>query len=333
MPDQPFELPSTDDRRIWDIWLSFNIYPAVCAADEVGIFTLLNEQGPLTTDEVATGLGLVRDWSEVLLGVLATQELVRAQGGRFHLTDVSRLYMLPESKFYKGPLLKGLRDDSRIERTIQAARGQNPRAEKWGERQWDDPSRRAQSMHSISFPSALGMAKNGDFRGVKRLLDVAGGSGGFAIALALRHPDIHCTVGELPLMCPVAQRHIAEWGVEDQVDTVEIDMFKEWPAGYDAMLLSNTLHDWNYDQRMDLLRRGFDALPSGGRMYIHEMMMGDAADSPPAPALFSFGMLLGTGGKQFTAPEMQGYLEDAGFRGVTLQNTYGYYTLMIGRKP
>jgi acetylserotonin N-methyltransferase len=328
-----FELPSTDDRRIWDIFLSFNIYPAVCAADELGIFPILDEHGPQTTEDVAVRLGLTHDWSEALLGVLATQDLVRAQDGRFHLTDVARTYLLPDGEFYKGPLLKALRDDSRIDRTIGAARGENPRAEQWGERQWNDPTRRAQTMHSVSFPSALGMAKNGDFRGVTRLLDVAGGSGGFAIALALRYPEMRCSVGELPLMCEVADRFIAEWGVEDRVDSVELDMFEAWPEGYDAALMSNTLHDWDDDRRMQLLRRGFNALPAGGRMYIHEMMMGDAADGPPGPALFNFGMLLGTGGKQFTAPEMRGYLEAAGFRDVTMQNTYGYYTLMVGRKP
>jgi hypothetical protein len=44
-------------------------------------------------------------------------------------------------------------------------------------------------------------------------------------------------------------------------------------------------------------------------------------------------MRIGTAGKQFTAPEMRAALEAAGFRDVTMQNTYGYFSLMRGRKP
>jgi cyclopropane fatty-acyl-phospholipid synthase-like methyltransferase len=340
MPKKSLELPSVDDRKIWDVFLSYNIYPAVCASEEIGLFSLLNER-PLWTDDVATALEISRDWAEVLLGILASEELIRLQDGKFHLTEVSKVYLLPESPFFKGPLLRQLRDEGRIERTVKAVRGSNPRADNLSGRIWkagemtlEHAESRSQSMHSISFPAAMGMAKNGDFKGVRRLLDVAGGSGGFSIALALRHADIHCTIAELPMMCIQARKMIADYGVEDQVDTLELNMFSDqWPSGYDAMFFSNVLHDWDYVHRAQLIKSAFDALPSGGRIYVHEMLMTDGADGPPGPALFNFGMLLGTWGKQFTAPEMRKHFEEAGFRDVTFENTYGYFSLSIGRKP
>jgi len=339
MAKQVIELPSCDDRRIWDIYLSYNIYPAVCASEEIGLFKLLSE-GPMRTEEIAERLSISRSWAEVLLGVLATQDLVRVQDGKFRLTEVSRVYLLPDSPFFKGPILRLLRDEGRIQRVIDAVRGSNPKADRLTGQSWkageltaEEAALRARTMHSVSFPSALGMAKNADFRGVRRLLDVAGGSGGFSIALALRYPEVHCTIAELPAMCEQAKKLIAEFGVEDQVGTTRLNMFAdEWPSGYDAILLSNVLHDWDHAHRAVLIRRAFEALPSGGRMYVHEMLMSDAADGPTGPALFSFGMLLGTWGKQFTAPEMRRDLEAAGFTDVSVQNSYGYYSLVTGRK-
>jgi hypothetical protein len=37
--------------------------------------------------------------------------------------------------------------------------------------------------------------------GVKRLLDVAGGSAVFSCSFAQRHPELSCTVLELPVVC------------------------------------------------------------------------------------------------------------------------------------
>ena len=86
------------------------------------------------------------------------------------------------------------------------------------------------SIHGRSFPAAVGMARNGDFSNVRRLLDVAGGSGGFSIALAQRYPNIRCTVADLAVVCQQTKDFIAKYGVESQVDTTPLNMFFEHPA-------------------------------------------------------------------------------------------------------
>jgi hypothetical protein len=138
-------------------------------------------------------------------------------------------------------------------------------------------------MHSHSLPAAIGVARNGDFQGVRRLLDVAGGSGCFSIALALRH-------------------------------------------------FSNVFHDWDAPRREELAARSFAALPSGGRIYLHEMLLNDTSDGPLAPALFSV-MMLGTRGKQFSAPELNVLLTGAGFVGTSVTHTYSYHSLVSASKP
>lgn len=60
-------------------------------------------------------------------------------------------------------------------------------------------------MHNASFPGAMSLANQGPFKDVKRLLDVKGGSGCFAIAAANFNSDIECTILEWPQVCTKAK--------------------------------------------------------------------------------------------------------------------------------
>jgi hypothetical protein len=74
---------------------------------------------------------------------------------------------------------------------------------------------------------------------------------GFAIARAQRYPRLRCTVADLPVVCELAEELIAHYGVQDQVDTLPLNMFFEaWPTGYDAMFSAPEL-------RAALEREGF----------------------------------------------------------------------------
>jgi hypothetical protein len=42
---------------------------------------------------------------------------------------------------------------------------------------------------------------------------------------------------------------------------------------YDAHFFSNVWHDWNEAQCANLAARSFKALPSGGRILLHEMLL------------------------------------------------------------
>lgn len=334
------EVPTTDDRLMWDIYLSANILPSVAACDELGVFSLLDQQ-PCTRADVAAHLSLTDDWVEVLLGVLGALDLVRVQDGRFHLTNSARTYLLPESPYYRGFTLRRFAQNDVGQRLKRSLASSSSTSDRYVVRDWsageitrEQAETSTRTMHGLSFPSAVAMARTGDFKDVSRLLDVAGGSGGFAIALAQRYPQMRCSVADLPIVCELAAELIAHYGVQDQVDTLPLNMFFEaWPTGYDAMFFSCVLHDWNLEQRTQLIQNAFAALPSGGRIYIHEMLLNDVGDGPPGPALFSVNMRIGTAGKQFSAPELRRALEQVGFRDVSVQNTYAYFSLVSARRP
>ncbi len=314
------EPPNGNHRLIWNILLSRYALPAVAVADERGVFAALAER-PLGVEQAASRLGMTHEWAEILLGALAALELIRVQDDCFHLTDTARSFLLPESPYYCGGTFANfVRGDSDTEKLRRAISGAETDSDRYVVRDWkpgeltlEQAEAGARALHGLSLATAVGTARGGDFRGVKRMLDVAGGAGTFSIALAQHHPEIHCTVAELASVCPVTQGYIQRYGVARQVDTTPLNMFFEpWPTGYDAVILSNVLHDWGEKHRALLLQRAFTCLPPDGRIFVNEMLMSDAADGPWGPAMFSLNMRVGTMGKQFTVRAPSG----AGVRGL-----------------
>jgi len=110
-------------------------------------------------------------------------------------------------------------------------------------------------------------------------------------------------------------------------------MFREpWPAGYDAVFFSDIFHDWGPKLCRQLTQRSFAALPPGGRIFLHEMLLDETKTGPLPAASYSIGMLLFTQGKQYSAEELEQLLLEEGFQDVSVTPTYGYYSLISARK-
>lgn len=333
------EAPTCDDSLIRQLWLSVYQFPMLTAADELDLFTLLDKK-PATIEEIGAKLSLSFRAAEALASTLASLGLLARNQGAYHLTDVSRNYLVPSKPFYWGHMFRLVREVTISHETVLRALTKDTPADsadgKPLSEEWEAVDMRAdraialtRGMHSHSFSSAVALARHADLSGVKSFLDVAGGSGCFCIALALRYPAMRLTLAELPAVCKVARSYITEYGMADRVNIVELDMFHgAFPAGHDAIFFSNIFHDWPEALRDHLMRKTFEALPSGGRILIYEMLLGDAQDGPVTAALFTASMVFCTEGKQFTAAELDKKLRSFGFEDVTVTPGYAGYSLV-----
>jgi predicted O-methyltransferase YrrM len=335
------ELPSCDDRRLWDVWMQAYQFPTLCVADELGLFTLLAEH-PRNADDVAQALRFSPRAVEALLGVLSGLGFLVQHGGRYSITEVTRNFLLPSSPYYWGGMLRFVRDIPITRQALQDVLVKDrPRDgtmdEMWEKHEMEPERAKAftAAMHSRSLHLGVAAARRvAEFSDVKRLLDVAGGSGCFSIALTQRHPKMRCTVMELAQVAALAKDYIKEFGLTDRVDTLVADMFADpWPAGYDAVFFSNIYHDWDRARCLRLTRRSFDALPRGGRIFIHEVLLADTKDAPLVGITDSMHMMFFTEGKQRTAGEFESILKEAGFRDMTVTPTYAYYSVVHAQKP
>jgi 3-hydroxy-5-methyl-1-naphthoate 3-O-methyltransferase len=335
--------PTSDDGAFWDLWLTPYYLPCVTAADEVGTFAALSGES-LETDVLAVQLGVDARALSVHLGLLAALGMVERRDGKWRSTALARTWMHPEGEGYYGPLLHGFRENAPLHKQmIETLRTGNKGSahvtyvEEWerGELPLDMAHHIAAFMHSHSVASSKAVAKLADFGSAQSVLDVGGGSGTFSIEIARVWPHLRATIFEIDTMCAAAQVYIDKTGSEDQVKAQPGDMFRQdWPHGHDAHFLSNIFHDWSEKTNCLLAAKSFAALPSGGRIMLHEVLMNDDGTGPLVAAAFSMLMLLGTRGRQFILSELRDFLESAGFVDVQAQRTGGgYYSLITARKP
>ncbi|MEI9963769.1 MAG: methyltransferase [Caulobacteraceae bacterium] len=224
------ELPTCDDRPVWDAWLSAYQMPTVATADEIRLFEAL-DAAPATAAELAERKGWNAEALKAMLPMLSALGFLTPRLGRYQLTPAARTYLLHDSPFYwatpsrriAGPPSSSASCDRSLAGAAKETLGP---ADSWeaGDVSADMAKSVATFMHSHSVPAALGSARQGDFAGVNRLLDVGGGSGCFAIALAERFDHLRATVMELPTMCDLAKGYIAEAGLTGRVDTTSVDM-------------------------------------------------------------------------------------------------------------
>jgi len=335
--------PTRDDRIIWDTWLSMYRFPVMTVADEIGTFGALAARA-MTTAELAVQLDVDARALAIHLGLLAALGFVERREGRWRATAAARTWLHPEGEGYYGPLIHRYREGQPLHaqllatlRTGKIAEGHISAVAEWerGEMPPEMAEWLTAFMNAHSRAAAKAVAAQPLMASLRSVLDVGGGSGIFAIEMARAWSGLNTTVMEIPQVCAAAEPFIATAAIGARVRTQAVNMFTQaWPQGHDAHFFSNIFHDWSDDTCRLLARKSFEALPRGGRILLHEMLMDDDGCGPLPAAAFSLLMLLATRGKQYSLPELHGFLDDAGFVDVeAVQTGGGYYSLVSARKP
>jgi hypothetical protein len=338
----PPQAPSCDNRPLWDIWLSGFSLPALTVADQLGLFPFL-EKTPATTPAIAEQFGISERACEALVNLLCSLDFLAKRNDRFYLSESARTYLLPQSPYYWGGVLHTVRhmpvSHDMIWEAIHRDTGNDgqlkPFTEDWEAGTLTEEQARnfTAKMHSHGFSAAAALARSGRFHGVRSLLDVGGGSGCYSIALAAAYPELHCTVADLPAVCPITQQYIDTYGMSTRVRTAALDMFKDrWPRGQDAIFFSDILHDWERSRCLWLIKNSYENLPAGGRIFLHEVLLADDKTGPLTANAYSLAMLLVTRGQQFTAGELEAMLVEAGFTDISSMPAHAYYSLVSGYK-
>lgn len=151
-----------------------------------------------------------------------------------------------------------------------------------------------------------------DFSPFKTLIDVGGGRGLLLTSLLRAHPHLRGTLFDLPTVTESAKAHFKANTVADRCEIVAGDAFKSIPAGFDAYLMKNVLHDWNDDQCAVLLERCRAAIPPHGKLIIVDAVMVPGNDPHPAK-WFDLHMMVALGGRERTAEEFASLLRGASF--------------------
>lgn len=312
------------------------------ALTEFDFFTWLASH-PADKATVCHELGLAERPVDVMLTLFAANGFLRSVDGVFHVTDLAREHLVSTSPWFLGPYYGSLKERPVVRDFVKILRTGKPA--NWGsyqhQKEWSEAMLTEE--FATTFTAAMdcrgsylgaGLARAVDVRGSRRLLDIAGGSGIYACALAAHHPHLTATVFERPPVDLIARKMIQKRGYAGKVGVVAGDMFADaLPTGHDLHLYSNVLHDWDVDKVRPLLAASFKALTSGGTLLIHDAHLNADKTGPLPVAEYSALLMSVTEGKCYSIAEMETLLGEAGFRDFRFTPTVADRSVIAARKP
>ena len=152
----------------------------------------------------------------------------------------------------------------------------------------------------------------------RRLLDLGGGPGTYAIHFCLHNPKLKACIFDLPTTRPFAEKTIKQFELMERIDFVAGNYLEDPIAGrYDAVWLSHILHGEGPAACRMIIQKAVNALDPGGMIIIHDFILADTMDRPLFPALFSLNMLLGTeSGQAYCEKQLVDMLKTCGVKNI-----------------
>jgi (2Fe-2S) ferredoxin/predicted O-methyltransferase YrrM len=168
--------------------------------------------------------------------------------------------------------------------------------------------------------------------GVRRILDLGGGSGAYSIAFAKASSEVRCEILDIPEVVPLTAEYVSQAGVSAQVSLRAGDMLQdEFGSGYDIIMLNAICHMFSEAQNRDIFRRARQALAPKGRLVVQDFILNSDKTGPQHAALFSLNMLVSTdAGASYSEVEYIRWMKDVGFTDVGRISLSGPSGLIVG---
>lgn len=312
---------------------------------ELDLFTKLYNN-PSTVSEVCQITDLQERPVRILLKAFCALKFLDKKNKRYYLTPLAETFLVRGRPFYLGDAISIYKDNQvTYEQVKWAIRQNKPYLYKkqddiFEAHQQDDEKASAFTkwMHVRSLVTGSSIAERFDFSGYRQMVDVGGGSGGISIMIARHHPHLKAAIFDMPPVCKIAEKMIAEFGLAEKISTIAGDMFKDkfntkFPEDTDIVVFSRILHDWPMDKCSYLLRQAHAALPPGGMVMIVESLMDEQDKGRLSPFLENLAMLSCTEGEQFERDEIEGLLHATGYDAITTDTIASNYNLITAKKP
>lgn len=318
---------------------------ALLSAVELGLFTTLEEAGPLEAAAIGTRHGLhPRGLHDFLDALVALRMLGRDAAGRYANTAETAAFLVRGKPGYVGGLLEMANARlypfwGRLTEALRSGLPQNEARDGGPDpfkAIYADPAVLAGflgAMTGVSRPNAAAIARAFPWEGRRTLADIGCAQGGCLAEILRAHPHLTGIGFDLPPVQPVFEAFAREQRLEDRMRFIPGDFFAQPMPGAEVLVMGHILHDWDAVQKLALLRRAHAALPEGGALIVYDGMIDDDRRENAFGLLMSLNMLIETpGGFDYTGADCRGWMQQAGFREARVQHLQGAYSMAIGIK-
>jgi hypothetical protein len=259
--EDPPENPAPFYDKLDDSIRGMRKFTIISAATNLGIFDACTK--PLTLENISTLIAGNSDMCRLVCDTLVLEGLLEKSGEQFKNTPVSSMFLTRGSPYSQVCYLRQL---TRMMHDLWVPLEHIVRN---GPVQYD----KEEFFRDFSLPAMAENALSGrlqeiiraitslpGFNEVKRVLDLGGGHGLYAIAISMQRPDISAWVFDLPHVIPVAGSYREQYRAE-RVHMIPGDFFIDpFGAGYDLIISSSNPSG----KSIDLIPKIVKALNNGG---------------------------------------------------------------------
>ncbi|GGZ27456.1 methyltransferase/methylase [Streptomyces olivaceoviridis] len=337
----------------------------VLSAVELGVFAEV-AKNPATVEELCAALSLKGRGARDFFDILVSVGLLEREDGVYRTSPLSAAYLNPDDPVHdiSGYLLylnsvypsrtllsDCLRTGERLnyDHALAAAAtgraaGTAPGARMMPVSADDDTFGEAfatpdqvtgfvRSMTGYSMGAHLALTSAFDWSGVREVVDVGCSEGAFLAHMLRAHPHLRGVGFDLPQVGDRFSAYVETAGVQDRAHLVTGNFFSDpLPTG-DVIVMGHVLHDWDLVTKQMLIRKAYDALPSGGRLLVYESLIDDERRVNTTGMVMSLNVsLVSVGGLGYTGAECTSWMTDAGFRETSVSHLDGPEYMVVGVK-
>ncbi len=242
--------------------LGIKKFSVLLSAYRLGFFEYLKK--PLSIEEVSDKTNISPRLTELMLKALEKMELVERKGKKYKNTEISTAYLTKDS-FYN------------MENTISWM--------EWKIKTWMSLEDRLRGLpmkgeETPDFTEIIRVmaeecvcghlqetvrvvSSYREFHKAKKLLDLGGGHGMYAIAFSMINPELKCFVFDLPHVVKETEKYIKKYGAKN-VHTIQGDFFRDEP-GTDYDIVFSSFHPGG--KNPEVARKIARALKRGGLYF------------------------------------------------------------------
>ena len=306
------ETPETINR------LADAVFPAMAmlAGMKLDLFTSL-KNGPLNTSEIAAEIGVPPRQLGPLLYALVEADLLVVENDRFSNTDEAARFLVKSAPGYVGAIhLTWSRRWAGLVKLAYSIKNDSPQARvDFSTMSPDELEDSYSGSYALARAAGKGLAERYDFSAYRRLVDVAGGSGGVAIGITESCPHIQATVVDLPSTIVQTRKFLDSAAALDRVGVRAANVVEgPVPGSYDVAVMKSFIQVLSADHARSALRHVNQSLEPSGTLFILGTILDDSRLAPSLAVKSNLNFLnVYDEGRAYTEGEYRDWLEEAGF--------------------
>lgn len=168
-----------------------------------------------------------------------------------------------------------------------------------------------------------------DFTRFGTVADVGGGHGRLLAAVLAAAPAARGVLYDLPTVVDGAPDLLRRYGVAERVEVVPGSFFDRVPAGADAYMLKNIIHDWPDDDAIAILRTVRTAATPGTTLLLIEAVI-PGHDREFIGKWTDMEMLVGVAARERNEADYRNLYQQAGFRLTRVVATASPFSVVEG---